>query len=175
MRAKLIEAMGNRLKTVEHLLDKIDRSVERIEIVTVVREPNTSLSADAYNGLRKQIIAAVGERNAHIHQLAQFDSALRAGSTPDELSALVGQWLSQASVETLEDLDVEGAFDLVGPADAHRAPGHPARLRRHADAPNRAAGRRRAGRRATARAAARRGRGVRRGRAATGGAGSAIR
>lgn len=118
MRAKLIEAMGNRLKTVEHLLDKIDRSVERIEIVTVVREPNTSLSADAYNGLRKQIIAAVGERNAHIHQLAQFDSALRAGSTPDELSALVGQWLSQASVETLEDLDVEGAFDLVGPADA---------------------------------------------------------
>lgn len=118
MRAKLTEALADRLQAVERVLDKVDRSVERIEIVTVVREPNTSLSADAYNGLRKQIIAAVGERNAHIHQLAQFDSALRAGSTPQELSTLVGHWLAQASVEILEDLGVEGAFDLVGPADA---------------------------------------------------------
>lgn len=118
MRAKLMEAMADRLRAVERVLDKIDRSIERIEIVTVVREPNTSLSADAYNGLRKQIIAAVGERNAHIHQLAQFDSALRAGSSPQELSTLVRQWLAQASVEILEDLGVEGAFDLVGPPDA---------------------------------------------------------
>jgi hypothetical protein len=116
MREKLLTALADRLRAVERLVDKIDRSVERIELVTVVREPSTSLSADAYNGLRKQVIAAVGERNAHLHQLVKFDSALRAGATSAELATLVREWLGQASVELVDDPSAEGAFDFVGPA-----------------------------------------------------------
>jgi hypothetical protein len=102
---------------VETVLDKLERGMERIELVTVIREPNTGMSADAYNGLRKQVIAAVNERNAHLHQLAQFDAALKAGATPDELASLVREWLAQAGVETFEDISVDGAFESVGPED----------------------------------------------------------
>ena len=107
-----------RLQSVEGLLDKIDRSLERIELVTVVREPSTGMSADAYNGLRKQVIAATGERNAHLHQLAQFDAALGTDATAAELRMLVDEWLGQSSLVLLEDPRVTDAFELVGPADA---------------------------------------------------------
>ncbi len=114
MRGKHAETIDRRLSTVERLIDKVDRSVERIEIVTVVREPNSNVAADAYNGLRKQVIAAVGERNAHLQQLAQFDSALRAGATPEELQTLVGEWMAQASIELVDDTRIEDAFEVVG-------------------------------------------------------------
>lgn len=114
MRGKQLDSMDDRLTTVEKLLDKVDRSVERIEIVTVVREPNSAVAADAYNGLRKQVIAAVGERNSHLHQLAQFDSALRAGATAEELDTLVREWLAQASVELVDDPAMKDAFEFVG-------------------------------------------------------------
>jgi hypothetical protein len=118
MKGRQLRVLSSRIETVEQLLDKLDRSVERIELVTVVREPNTGMSADAYNGLRKQVIAAVGERMAHLHQLAQFDSSLRAGASADELAGLVREWLAQTSVEMIEDPTVEGAFELVGPEGA---------------------------------------------------------
>jgi hypothetical protein len=115
MRGKRFDAVEDRLETLERVVDKVDRSVERIEIVTVVREPNSTVAADAYNGLRKQVIAAVGERNAHLHQLVQFDSALRAGGTVEDLGALVREWLSQASVQVVDDPGLEDAFEVVGP------------------------------------------------------------
>jgi predicted P-loop ATPase/GTPase len=107
-----------RLDEMAQLLDKLDRSVERIELVTVVREPNTGMSADAYAGLRKQVIAAVGERTAHLHQLAQFDSALRTGATAEELTTVTREWLAQAALDVLEDPAVAEAFEFVGPDDA---------------------------------------------------------
>jgi hypothetical protein len=107
-----------RLTVVEEMLDRVDRNIERIEIVTMVREPNTSISADAYDGLRKQVIASAGERAAHLHQLAQFDSALRAGASAEELGRLVREWIGQASLLVVEDTDVPDAFEFVGPARA---------------------------------------------------------
>ena len=117
MRGKQLSAISDRLTSMYRLLDKLDRSVERIEIVTVVREPNTSLSADAYNGLRKQVIAAVSERTAHMHQLAQFDAALRANASSDELATLVREWLGQASLRVVEDPGLPDGFTFVGPED----------------------------------------------------------
>lgn len=111
-----LEALEARLRTIEQLLDKIDRSLERIEIVTVVREPNTAVAADAYNGLRKQVIAAVGERISHLHQLAKFDGALRRDADLGGLRSLVREWMNQASLEVVEDPSVD-AFERVGPED----------------------------------------------------------
>ena len=110
--------LEERLESMEELLDRVDRSIEKIEMVTVVREPNTGMSADAYNGLRKQVIASASERAAHLSQLAQFDSALRAGATTSELEALVREWAGQASLVTVEDPALTEAFELVGPEDA---------------------------------------------------------
>jgi hypothetical protein len=113
-----LQTVSERLSTVEALLDGLTRSMERVELVTVIREPNTGMSADAYNGLRKQVIAAVGERMAHLNQLAQFDSALRAGATVEELGALVREWLGQGAMDIVEDVARDEAFELVGPTTA---------------------------------------------------------
>lgn len=110
--------LGDQLMLIHRLVDKLDRSVERIEIVTVVREPASALSADAYNGLRKQVIAAAGERSAHLYQLAQFDAALRAGATSEELATLVREWMGQASLDVVDDPGLEDGFELIGPYDA---------------------------------------------------------
>jgi hypothetical protein len=115
MRRRKLEG---RLDAMETMLDKVERGVEKIELVTVVREPNTGMSADAYNGLRKQVIASASERSAHLNQLAQFDSALRAGAGPAELDALVREWLGQASLGLVDDPDAAEAFEVVGPDDA---------------------------------------------------------
>lgn len=106
-----------RLRSLERVLDKVDRSVERIELVTVVREPKSGLAVDAYDGLRKQVIAASGERAAHLHQLAQFDAGLRAATSAEELAALVREWMAQACLAVVTDPAVEGAFEVVG--DGH--------------------------------------------------------
>jgi hypothetical protein len=112
-----LEALEARLRTIEQLLDTIDRRLDHIEIVTMVREPNTNAAADAYNGLRKQVIAAVGERTSHLHQLAKFDGALRTDADLDGLRSLVREWMSQASLEVVDDPSVD-AFEHVGPEDA---------------------------------------------------------
>jgi hypothetical protein len=112
MRRRKLEG---RLDAMEAMLDKVERGVEMIELVTVVREPNTGMSADAYNGLRKQVIASASERSAHLNQLAHFDSALRAGAGPSELEALVREWLGQASLAAVDDPAMTEAFEVVGP------------------------------------------------------------
>jgi hypothetical protein len=114
MRGKERKALAARLDAVNTLVDKIDRNVERIELATVLREPNTKLSVDAYDGLRKQVVAAASERAAHLHQLAEFDSALDRGASLDDLRTLVGEWLGQAGIQVVTDPFLEDAYELVG-------------------------------------------------------------
>jgi hypothetical protein len=118
VRSNTIERLTGELARLNQLVDDMDRKVDRIELVTVVREPNTQVAADAYNGLRRQVIAATGERTAHLHQLAQFSEAVAAGAGPEDLRALVVEWLGQASMATLDDPEVAEAFELVGPPEA---------------------------------------------------------
>ena len=114
MRGKEQRDLAAQLEAINSLVDKIDRNVERIELATVIREPNTKLAVDAYDGLRKQVVAGASERAAHLHQLAEFDSALERGATLEDLKTLVGEWLGQAGVQVVTDPSVEGAFELVG-------------------------------------------------------------
>src|SRR5579859_5223457 len=116
-RTRRLDELSDRLARIEELVDRIDRRVEKVEMVTLIREPNSGLAADAYNGLRKQVIAAVGERNAHLHQLAQFDAALRKGATEADLHALVRGWLAQSGIQVLADPELKEAFEFVGAED----------------------------------------------------------
>jgi hypothetical protein len=116
-RSKKIDDLASKLSKIEELIDRIDRRVEKIEMVTLIREPNSGMAADAYNGLRKQVIAAVTERNAHLHQLTQFDSAVRAGASQDDLTALVRGWLAQSGIQVVSDEAIREAFEFVGPED----------------------------------------------------------
>jgi hypothetical protein len=84
-------------------IDSLDRRTEKMEVILMVREPSTSVAAEAYEGLRKQVVTAVTERMAHLAQLVQLDSALTAGADADSVGKLVRGWVEQASLERVAD------------------------------------------------------------------------
>ena len=97
-------------------VDDLDRKLDRIEVAILVRDPGTALSADAYDGLRKQIIAAASDRVAHLAQLAQLDAIVRTtgdGATSD-FRPLVQEWMAQANLVAMSSPDQEDLFEIVG-------------------------------------------------------------
>jgi hypothetical protein len=92
-------------------LAEIERQLDRVYTALVVRDPGTPLSADAYEGLRRQVVASTQARIAHVGQLAEFDVALHRGAGPDDLRQLVTQWLNQAGVVRIEDPALRDAFE----------------------------------------------------------------
>jgi hypothetical protein len=86
-------------------LDQLDRRAEKMEVILMVREPTAGAAAEAYDGLRKQVVAAVTERMAHLTQLVQLDAALTAGTDADAAGKLVRSFVEQASLERVADAD----------------------------------------------------------------------
>jgi hypothetical protein len=84
-------------------LDLLDRRAEKMEVILMVREPSSGAAAEAYEGLRKQVVTAVTERLAHLSQLVQLDAALSAGSSTESVAKLVRGWLEQASLAQVGD------------------------------------------------------------------------
>lgn len=106
--------MLDRLSQLERAVDGISRSIEKIEVATIVREPSSGVAVDAYEGLRRQVVAAAGERMAHLHQLARFAEAVTAGRQGAELASLVEEWFVQAGVERVTDPRDQDYYDVLG-------------------------------------------------------------
>jgi hypothetical protein len=85
------------------MLMELKAQVDTLKTALIVMDPKVSTSADAYDGLRKQIAVAASSRQAHLVQLAQFSRALRRGASPDHLSRLVGEWMEQAGLAAQDD------------------------------------------------------------------------
>lgn len=97
-------------------LDQLDRRAEKMEVVLMVREPAAGVAAEAYDGLRKQVVAAMTERMAHLQQLVQLDAALTAGTSADVVVKLVRGFADQASLSRVSDAehpDRNMLFELV--------------------------------------------------------------
>ena len=103
----------DRLSRLAESVKRIERSIERIEVAIIVRDPSSTLSADAYEGLRRQIVAAASERTAHLHQLAQFAQAV-TNAEPGDLPNLVSEWMDQANLTRVEAPHDAHYFDILG-------------------------------------------------------------
>lgn len=101
---------------------EIEHKLDLIYTALVVRDPGTSMAAEAFEGLRKQVIAGATARHAHVAQLAEFDVALRRGASTDDLLKLTAQWLDQAGVARVDDPTRREAFEST------LAPGTPAEV-----------------------------------------------
>ncbi len=86
-------------------LDQLDRRAEKMEVILMVREPTAGVAAEAYDGLRKQVVAAMTERMAHLQQLVQLDAALTAGADADVIGKLVRGFADQASLGRVTDAE----------------------------------------------------------------------
>lgn len=84
-------------------LDQLDRRTEKMEVILMVREPSSGAAAEAYEGLRKQVVTSATERLAHLAQLVQLDSALTAGADAESFGKLVRGFVEQASLERVTD------------------------------------------------------------------------
>jgi hypothetical protein len=127
---------------------RLEHEAELLRTVFVVKEPNTSIAAEAYEGLRRQVAAAAAERRSHLVQLAAMASAVGRATSVDDLRPQVREWMAQADVTELngvppgahvqdlfEDLGGEGlagadAIEVVEPAYVDAKTGAVVRLGR---------------------------------------------
>lgn len=120
-----IEQLTNRINELEH-------QAELLKTVLIVKEPGAIISATAFEGLRKQIIASANDRLAHLNQIVQMRVALDRGGSVDDLKTMVASWEAQSgiielheprSAEPISDLfdavdggSLEGGYSVVEPA-----------------------------------------------------------
>jgi phage-related baseplate assembly protein len=95
------------------LLLELREQLGKLEVALVVSDPKISTSAEAYEGLRKQVGAAASERLAHLVQLAEMDRALQRGASEDDLRNLVAEWMAASSLQRSTDLLDDGRYDIV--------------------------------------------------------------
>lgn len=94
------------------LARQIERRLDKMETVLIIREPSSQVAADAYDGLRKQVVTALQERQAHVTQLVQFAAALENGADAQTLKSMVDGWLESSHVIVTADTTTADA-DLL--------------------------------------------------------------
>jgi hypothetical protein len=97
-------------------LDLLERHHDHVKTILMVQNPGSQVAADAYDGLRKQVVSAMSERLAHLTQLVQIDAALAQRAAPDVLAKLVDGWVEQAHLVKVTDPghpDTDLIFEVV--------------------------------------------------------------
>ncbi|MGW3283131.1 hypothetical protein ACWDR3_00635 [Streptomyces sp. NPDC001002] len=100
---KTLRTVADRLAEAIQLVHDLDRRLDKLEVIALVREPSVVAAADAYDGLRKQVVASATARWTHLAQLAQLDAALAQGADLEVVGALVEGWITQAALDRVSD------------------------------------------------------------------------
>lgn len=100
------------LREIAQVLGDLRLSVERIDASLVVRDPGNVRSADAYDGLRKQIAVSAGDRRRLLVLLTELGEAIRRKEDHQSLQARFDEWSSQAGIGVLSEFNSEH-FDYV--------------------------------------------------------------
>lgn len=95
-------------------LDQLQDLLLRIDAALVVRDPGNARSAEAYEGLRRQVVAAASDRRKHVVQLSELAGLLHRGTTVEAINSLTEEWLLQANILTITDPTDRAAFEFVG-------------------------------------------------------------
>jgi|GEM_PF-6714604 len=100
------------LREIEQVLGDLRLSVERIDASLVVRDPGNVRSADAYDGLRKQIAVSAGDRRRLLVLLTELGEAIRRKEDHQSLQSRFEEWSSQSGISVLSEFDSEH-FDYL--------------------------------------------------------------
>lgn len=98
-------------------LDTLIEMVARIEAALVVRDPGNARSAEAYDGLRRTVVATGRDRRRHLAHLVAFSEAVDEGLSADGLSRLLTHWRNEEGLERSSDVDRPELFQVVEPGD----------------------------------------------------------
>jgi hypothetical protein len=113
--------MGKEERLLQELLERVkglEHEAELVRTILIVKEPNTVHAAEAFEGLRRQVIASATERRSHLVQLASMATALSRATSLDDLKPQLNEWMEQAGIDvlgTIPDGAVAGDyFDDIG-------------------------------------------------------------
>jgi len=95
-------------------LVQIQALLERIDAALIVRDPGTTRSAEAFDGLRRQIAYAAKARRAHVSHLLALDDSIRTGGNVDLIAARLKEYLRELGIERITDTSLSDAFDIAG-------------------------------------------------------------
>lgn len=101
-----LDGVSRDLDGVSHKLDLIERDL-------LLRDPGSAKAAEAYDGLRRQVVAAFSERQAHLAQLAQLDVAVRRGESGESLALLLQDLMRQAGLLRINDGANASYYEVV--------------------------------------------------------------
>ena len=102
--------MGNRqLQEIRNLLSRLDAAV-------VVREPGTTRSAEAFEGLRKQLNLAVKSHRSHVGHLVSLSDSLDRNADIELIRDRVNDFLQELGIRTIRDY-IPQFFEVVETID----------------------------------------------------------
>lgn len=88
----------DRIPEVLDRLHELEHEAELLRMVLTLQHPDTKDAALAFDGLRRQIIAATGARRSHLTQLVAVSVSVSRASSVDDLRPQVREWMEQAGV-----------------------------------------------------------------------------
>ncbi len=100
------------LQSVLDELAELRMSLGKIETALVVRDPGNARSVEAYDGLRKQVASASGDRRRLLVVLTEICEAIRRGESQELLFARIQDWANQTGLSVLHAFS-EDHFELV--------------------------------------------------------------
>lgn len=106
------------LEQIEQRLGQLEHAADMMKTVLMIKDPGSAHAADAYEGLRKQIVASSTARRTHLAQLSAMAIAVSRASELADLAPQVDEWLGQAGIVRLTEVPPDARVqDLFEDAD----------------------------------------------------------
>lgn len=106
------------LQQIDQRLGQLEHAADLMKTVLIIKDPGSAHAADAYEGLRKQVVASSSARRTHLAQLSAMAVAVSRANEVADLVPQVEEWLGQAGVVRLTELPREARVqDLFEAAD----------------------------------------------------------
>lgn len=96
----------SQLATIEKLLQRLDAAV-------VVREPGSARAAEAYEGLRKQIIQSGKSHRTHVAHLLSLSDSLDQGANIELIRDRVNDFMSEIGLRKYSDTSSRELFEIT--------------------------------------------------------------
>lgn len=91
-----------------------DHRFEILELYLTVRDPGTSMAAEAYDGLRKLLISANKGTQTHLAHLAGLHKVANTADSLGPVQAKIDEYMSQMGVFPVEDTSQVDLFQVSG-------------------------------------------------------------
>lgn len=92
------------LQQIDQRLGEIEHAADKMNTVLMIKDPGSTQAADAYEGLRKQVVASSTARRTHLAQLSAMAVAVSRATDVADLVPQVDEWLGQAGIVRITEV-----------------------------------------------------------------------